>query len=74
MPFSNRLVVGSTFAFLIVGFLALISIVGANFWLNQRAELFFQQQISARDSRAAAVELRNALQSAFELRAAVAAQ
>jgi two-component sensor histidine kinase len=64
MPFSNRLVVGSTFAFLIVGFLALISIVGANFWLNQRAELFFQQQISARDSRAAAVELRNALQSA----------
>ena len=64
MPFSNRLVVGSTFAFLVVGFLALMAIVGANFWLNQRAELFFQQQISARDTRAAAVELRNAVQAA----------
>ncbi len=64
MPFSNRLVVGATFAFLVVGFLALASIVAANFWLNQRAASFYEQQIAARDARAAAVELRNDVQSA----------
>jgi two-component sensor histidine kinase/CHASE3 domain sensor protein len=64
MPISSRLVLGSTFASLIVGFFALLAIVGANFWLSQRAEQLFGQQIEERDSRAAAVELRSALQSA----------
>lgn len=64
MAASNRVIVVSAFAFLAVGFVALVAIVAANFWLSQRAESFFTQQIAARDTRAAAVELRNAVQSA----------
>jgi two-component sensor histidine kinase len=64
MSASNRVIVVSAFAFLAVGFVALVAIVAANFWLSQRAESFFTQQIAARDARAAAVELRNDVQAA----------
>jgi two-component sensor histidine kinase/CHASE3 domain sensor protein len=64
MAGSSRVIVVSAFAFLAVGFVALAAIVAANFWLSQRAESFFTQQIAARDTRAAAVELRNDVQAA----------
>jgi two-component sensor histidine kinase len=64
MPTSIRVVVGSTFAFLAIGFLALITIVGMTFWLAVRAQSYFDQAIEARDTRVAAVELRTAVQTA----------
>jgi two-component sensor histidine kinase len=64
MPISSRSVVRSTFAFLIIGFVALLGIVGMTFWLSERAQVYFNQAIEARDTRGAAVELRNAVQTA----------
>lgn len=64
MSISSRSVVQSTFAFLLVGFLALLGIVGMTLWLNERAQHYFDQAIEARDTRGAAVELRNAIQTA----------
>jgi len=64
MPQSFRLVVSSTFAFLAVGLVALLAIVGMTFWLGERAQVYFQLVNEARDTRTAAVELRNALQTA----------
>ena len=64
MPISSRAVVGSTFAFLAVGLLALLGIVGMTLWLGERAQVYFDQVIEARDTRGAAVELRNAVQTA----------
>ena len=64
MPSSIRAVVGSTFVFLVIGFLALLAIVGMTFWLGERAQNYFDQAIAARDTRGAAVELRSAVQTA----------
>ena len=64
MPISSRFAVRSTVIFLAVGFLALLGIVGANFWLQSRAQSYFDQAITTRDTRAAAVELRSAVQTA----------
>lgn len=64
MPASTRYLIQSTVAFLLVGFLALMSIVGMNFWLGERAQSYSDAAIAARDTRVAAVELRNALQTA----------
>ncbi|MDB5614229.1 MAG: blue-light-activated histidine kinase 2 [Devosia sp.] len=64
MPLSTRYLIRSTSAFLVVGFLALMSIVAMNFWLGERAQSYFEAAIAARDTRVAAVELRNALQTA----------
>jgi len=64
MPTSVRTVIGSSLAFLTVGFLALVSIVGMTFWLAERAQSYFDQAIAARDTRGAAVELRSVLQTA----------
>ena len=61
MSISSRAVVSSTFAFLAVGFLALFGIVGMTVWLGERAQVYFDQVIEARDTRGAAVELRNAV-------------
>jgi two-component sensor histidine kinase len=41
-----------------------MAIVGMNFWLGERAQFYFDDAIGARDTRVAAVELRNALQTA----------
>jgi len=53
-----------TSGFLIIGFIALFAIVGMNFWLGERAQSYFDDVSAARDIRIAAVELRNALQTA----------
>ena len=64
MPISSRFVVQSTIGLLAVGFLALLGIVGMTIWLGERAQVYFNDVIEARDTRGAAVELRNALQTA----------
>src|SRR6187551_361455 len=64
MPISSRFFVRSTTALLFVGFLALLGIVGMTFWLGERAQLYFNDVIEARDARGAAVDLRNAVQTA----------
>jgi signal transduction histidine kinase len=64
MPISSRFFVQTTTALLLVGFLALLGIVGMTFWLGERAQVYFNEVIAARDARIAAVDLRNALQTA----------
>ena len=64
MPVSNRKLVRFTSASLLIGFVALMAIVATNFWLGQRAQSYFDDAIAARDTRVAAVELRNAMQTA----------
>jgi two-component sensor histidine kinase/CHASE3 domain sensor protein len=64
MPIPYRLLVGMTTASLLIGFVALMAIVATNFWLGERAQFYFDNAIAARDTRIAAVELRNAIQTA----------
>src|ERR1700710_812986 len=64
MPLSSRSLVRFTSAALLIGFLALTAIVAMNFWLGERAQSYFDDAIAARDTRIAAVELRNAMQTA----------
>lgn len=64
MPASTRYLIQSTVAFLLVGFIALMSIVGMNIWLSERAQSYFEAAVGARDTRIAAVDLRNAMQTA----------
>ena len=61
---SRRYLVGSTSAFLLTGFVALMTIVAMNVWLGERAQSYFEDAIAARNTRVAAVELRNAMQTA----------
>ena len=51
MSISRRSVVQLTFVLLAVGFLALMGIVGMTFWLGERAQVYFDQAIEARDMR-----------------------
>lgn len=64
MPITTRAVLQSTFVFLVVGLVALLSIVAMTFWLSERAQTYFNVAFEARDTRTAAVELRSALQEA----------
>jgi signal transduction histidine kinase len=64
MLISSRLFVQSTIAFLVVGLLALLSIIGMTFWLGERAQVYFNDVIRARDLRGSVVELRNAVVTA----------
>lgn len=64
MPISGRLVIQSTIILLAVGFLALLGVVGTTFWLGERAQIYFNEVIEARDTRIAAVGLRTAVQTA----------
>lgn len=64
MPITSRFFVRSTTTLLFVGFLALLGIVGMTFWLGERAQNYFTEATEAREIRAAAVDLRNALQTA----------
>ena len=64
MSIPYRLFVGMTTASLLTGFVALMAIVATNFWLGERAQFYFDNAIAARDTRVAAVELRNAMQTA----------
>ncbi|MEO8630853.1 MAG: CHASE3 domain-containing protein, partial [Betaproteobacteria bacterium] len=61
---TNPLLVRLTVSLLVVGFLSLLGIVGMTDWLGSRAQALFADAIGARDIRAAAVELRNALLAA----------
>ncbi len=64
MPISSRFVITSTILLLGVGLLTLLGIVGTTIWLGQRAQVYFALVSEARTNRAAAVELRSALQTA----------
>jgi two-component sensor histidine kinase/CHASE3 domain sensor protein len=64
MVVQNRFVIRLTVGLLAVGFLSLLGIVGMTDWLGKRSHDLFDEAISARDTRAAAVELRNALLTA----------
>jgi signal transduction histidine kinase len=63
MPISGNTLVRSTAALLLVGLLALAGIVGTTIWLVERNQVYFDQGLEARTARAAAVNLRNALQN-----------
>ena len=64
MPISSRFVVNSTIILLLVGFLALVAIVGTTIWLGENAQRYVDEASQVRDVRIAAVELRSALQNA----------
>lgn len=64
MPISSRDLIRSTSAFLLIGFATLLVIVAMNFWLGERAQSYSEDAISARDTRVAAVELRNSMLAA----------
>jgi two-component sensor histidine kinase len=64
MPISSRFVVNISILLLSVGFLVLFSIIGMTVWLGERARFYSDEAGHLRDIRVAAVELRNALQSA----------
>lgn len=64
MSFLSQSLLRSTSAFLFVGLAALMAIVAMNFWLGERAQSNFEEASTARDTRIAAVELRNAMQTA----------
>ena len=49
---------------LVIGFLALLAIVGMTLWLGERSNTIFQDTALQRDTRIAAVELRDALRTA----------
>lgn len=53
-----------TAVLLAAGFLTLLAIVGATFWLGQRAQQYALDVIQVREVRVSAVELRNALLTA----------
>ena len=61
---SGQRVVQATTVLLFVGLLALLCIVGMTVWLSQRADKHLDEIIDARSIRSAAVEMRNALQTA----------
>ena len=60
---SSRLALGVAGG-LVVGFLALFAIVGMTVWLGERSNTLFQETALQRDTRIAAVELRDALRTA----------
>src|SRR5689334_19568178 len=64
MPISSRTVASSTIAFLIIGLLALLGLVGVTLWLGERTQVSFDNVLGARAQRAATSDLRNALYEA----------
>ena len=64
MTLSSRNVVRASIAFLIIGFVALITIVGITISLGERARVYFEQAVADRDIRVAAVEMRHAVLTA----------
>jgi two-component sensor histidine kinase/CHASE3 domain sensor protein len=60
---SSRLALGVAGG-LVIGFLALLAIVGMTVWLGERSNSLFQETAFQRDTRIAAVELRDALRTA----------
>lgn len=64
MPITSRFVVRTATGFLVVGFFALFVIVGMTVWLGERANSFFADALVVRDTRNAAIGLRDALRTA----------
>ncbi len=64
MPVKSHFSVRTTIVLLAVGFMTLLSIVGMTIWLVERTQDYANQAFAARDTRTAAVELRNAIQTA----------
>lgn len=64
MPITSRFVIRATSGFLVVGLLALVVIVGMTIWLGERANRFFDDALVVRDTRNAAIGLRDALRTA----------
>ena len=64
MPISSRFVINSTIILLLVGFMALLAIVGTTIWLGENAQRYVDEAFLVRETRISAVELRSALQSA----------
>ncbi|MGV3575730.1 MAG: sensor histidine kinase [Devosia sp.] len=62
MPITSKSFVRSTALLLLVGLLALLGIVGANIWLVERSQGYFDEVIEARIARRVAVDLRSQLQ------------
>lgn len=62
MPITSKTFVRSTALFLLIGLLALLGIVGANIWLVDRSQGYFDEVIEARIARRVAVDLRTQLQ------------
>jgi two-component sensor histidine kinase/CHASE3 domain sensor protein len=60
---SSRLALGVA-AGLVIGFIALVAMVGMTVWLGERSNTLFQETALQRDKRIAAVELRDALRTA----------
>lgn len=64
MSITSRFFVQFSIGLIVVGFVALFAIIGMTIWLGDRAQVYFDEVIEARDTRASAVELRNAVQLA----------
>lgn len=64
MPISSNAFVRSTLLMLLIGFAALVGIVGTNVWLVERTQVYFNEVVEARDARTVTVDLRTALQDA----------
>ena len=64
MYIEKRLIVPLSLILLIIGFVALLAVVGMTFWLGDRTNEHFDEVIRSRDVRVAAVEVRSAVQSA----------
>ena len=64
MTLSSRKVVRASIAFLIVGFAALMTVVGITISLSERARVYFEQAVADRDIRVAAVDMRHAVLTA----------
>lgn len=62
MPISNSAFVRGTLVLLVAGLLALVAIVATNLFLVERSQVYFDDTQQARRGRAAAVDVRNALQ------------
>jgi CHASE3 domain sensor protein len=62
MPITSRTFVRSTALLLLVGLLSLLGIVGANVWLVERSQAYFEEITEARAVRRAAVDLRAMVQ------------
>ena len=64
MSITSRLLIQFSIGLIVVGFLALFAIIGMTIWLGERAQVYFDEVVEARDTRAWAVALRNAVQLA----------
>jgi two-component sensor histidine kinase/CHASE3 domain sensor protein len=64
MPLSSSFVIRSSVGLLGAGLAVLLIIIGATIWLGERAQSSFSRVADARNVRAIAVELRNAVQTA----------